>query len=125
MVEIQDELNLKVGNKEVVTLKPGVVKVVDVKVEELGSKKAKKVICLCKHPNAEEPIQISGIKYEKKEKLVTTGLWVNKDDEGNIQKGCALAVFLNLCGVETPAELKEKELTTVSDDSGYLIFKAY
>ena len=126
MVQIQDELGLRIGTEEAVTLGPGVVKIVEVKVEELGTNKSKKVICMCKHKDADDPIQISAIKYEKKEKLVTTGLWVNKDKEGFIQKNSALATFMNFCGVATPEELKGKELITITDEnSGYLVFKGY
>ena len=125
MVE-QNELKTRIGTEEAVTLKPGIVKIVEVKVEELGTNKSKKVICMCKHPDADDPIQISAIKYEKKEKLVTVGLWVNKDKEDFIQKNSALAAFMNFCDVATPEELKGKELKTITDDnSGYLVFKGY
>ena len=124
-MEQTNELQLPIGNEEAVTLQPTVVKILEVSTEEVGQKKAKKVIGLCKHPQAEAPIKISSVKYETKGKLETVGLWLNKDSKGLIRKGSALAVFLNFCGAKTIAETKGKELATTTDEKGYLVFKAY
>ena len=125
MVENQNTLKLTIGNEEVVALKPTNVKIIDVEEKELGVKKAKKIICICKHPDSIEPIHISSVKYENKGKLDTSGLWVNTDKGGLIRKGSALAVFMQSQGVKMPEELKGKEIMTAQDEKGYLCFKAY
>jgi len=124
MVE-QDELQTGIGTKEATNLKPTVVRIEEVRAEEVGTNKAKKIICICKHPDAENTIQISAVKYEHKGKLDTIGLWINKDEDGLIRKGSALAVFLNFCSVEVPGSLKGKEVATTTDENGYLVFKGY
>jgi hypothetical protein len=125
-MEQQEELKIGIGNEEAITLKPVNVKIQDVKVEEVGTtKKGKKVICACKHPDNELPIKISAVKYEKKGKLETSGLWVNLDSKKLIRKDSALAVFLNSVGAKTIEELKDKSIGTCTDEKGYLCFKAY
>jgi hypothetical protein len=125
MVETQDELKIGIGNEEAVTLKPSVVKILEVKKDAVGKKLSMKVICLVKHPDTLEPIHISAVKYENKGKLETSGLWVNKDSKGLIRKGSALAVFLNSVGCKSAEDLKDKEIQTCQDEKGYLVFKAY
>jgi len=125
MVEIQDELEIEIGNKEAVALKPTIVRIEEVKAEEVGTKKAKKIICLCRHPDAQDTIQISAVKYEHKGKLDTVGLWINIDEDKLIRKASALAVFMNYCNVKVPGDLKGKEVPTTQDDTGYLVFKGY
>jgi len=121
----EEELKLGIGTEEAVSLKPAKVRIVQVNVEELGAKKAKKVICLCKHPEKEAPIQISAIKYENKGKLDVSGLWINKDSKGLIRKGSALAVFLQNTGSQTIEQINGKDVDTTTDDKGYLVFKGY
>jgi len=125
MAETQDELKLQIGNKEAITLKPTMVEVVNVAIIEVGDKKAKKLVLEVKHPDNQDPIKISAVKYETKGKLDTSGLWVNLDSDKLIRKGCALAVFLNYVGAKSPQELKGMKLQTTSDEKGYLVFKAY
>jgi len=125
MVETQEELKLGIGTEEVATLKPAKVKITSIEVGEFGTKKAKKVVCSCAHPERTEPIKISAVKYEVKGKLDVSGLWINKDSKGLIKKGSALAVFLQTLGANTIADLKDKEAETTTDDKGYLVFKAY
>jgi len=124
-MEQQSELKIGIGNEEAITLKPTNVKIQDARIEEVGLKKAKKVICMCKHPDKVETIQISAVKYEVKGKLDTVGLWFNKDNKDLIRKGCALAIFLNSVGAKNIEELKNKEVSTTTDEKGYLCFKAY
>jgi hypothetical protein len=101
------------------------VEIMEAKTEEVGTKKSIKVICLCKHPEGIDPIKISSVKYELKGKLDTVGLWVNLDNKKLIRKGSALAVFLQFQGCQTIDQLKGKKIPTVTDDKGYLVFKAY
>ena len=52
-----EQLKIGIGNEEATTqLKPARVKIVGGKIEEVGEKKAKKVVCFCKHPEKEEAI---------------------------------------------------------------------
>ena len=119
------EMELGIGTEEATTLKPAKVSIKVVEINELGEKKSKKVVCFCKHPEKEENISISSIKYENKGKLEVSGLWVNKDGQGLIRKGSALAVFLNTMGCSKVVELEGKEVSTVTDEKGYLCFKGY
>jgi len=118
-------LQTNIGNEEAVTLKPAIVEIMEVKIEEVGAKKSSKVVCLCKHPDGMDPIKISSVKYELKGKLDTVGLWVNLDNKNMIRKGSALAVFLQFQGCQTIENLKGKKIPTTTDDKGYLVFKAY
>jgi len=120
-----EELKLGVGNEEAITLKPAIVKIERLEIQEVGTKKGKKVVCFAKHPDNPELIQISSVKYENKGKLEIAGLWVNKDSKGLIRKGSALAVFLNIYGAKTIEGINNKEIPTIQDDKGYLVFKAY
>ena len=126
MEEIQNELKLGIGTEEAITLKPSIVKVLSVKIEIVGEKKkAKKIVCEVKHPDKEEPIHISALKFEYKGKLEVSGLWLNTDSKGLIRKGSALAVFLQAVGSKDISGLENREIQTTTDDKGYLCFKAY
>lgn len=126
-MEDQEILNLETGEKEAVSLKPAKVKIENVSVQEVGTKGNKKLVCTVKHPDKDDAsISISAVKYEStKQKLTVSGLWVNLDDGGKIRKGTALANFIAHLKCNTPKELEGKEIDTVEDDSGYLVFKAY
>jgi len=124
-METQENLKIGIGTKEVEALKPATVKIVKVRIEEVGDKKNKKVVCSVKHPDREEPIDISTVKYERNDKIQTVGLWLNLDEDNLIRKGSALAVLLTFLKAETIEQLEDKEITTIQDDKGYLCFKAY
>ena len=126
MEETQNELQIGIGNEEAAaTLKPEIVKILSAKIEVVGKKNAKKVVCLCKHPAKEEPISISEVKYEKIGKLETSGLWFNQDSKKLIKKGSALATLMQSLGCQTIEALVGKDVATTTDDKGYLCFKAY
>jgi len=121
-----EQLKIGIGNEEAEKkLQPGKVKILGGKTEEVGEKKSQKLILLCKHPDKEEPISISSVKFEKKGKLETSGLWMNLDSKGLIKKNSAVAIFMQKAGVITIDLLIGKELETAIDESGYLCFKAY
>lgn len=124
-METQDILNLKIGEKESVNLKPARIKIVNVTVEEVGEKKNKKIVCNVKHPDKEELIKISSVKFENKGNLSSVGLWYNPDEDNNIRKGSALSVLMNFLNAPTPNDLTDKEIETAEDEKGYLTFKAY
>ena len=125
----QNELQTGIGTEEAATLKPTKVKVESVDVIEIENKvkkgKSKKVVCSVRHPDATEAIKISGVKYEDKGKLVTAGLWINKDSQDKIRKGSALAVLMQSIGATVVSDIKDKDIDTVADEKGYLVFKAY
>jgi len=125
-MEEQTELNKEIGTTEPEkkeALAPKKVKIVDVKLRD--TKKGKIVECEAKHPDREEPIHISSLSYIRDKQIVSGGLWFTLDKEEKIQKGSALAVFLNYVGVNNPISLKDKEIKTELDDKEWLCFKAY
>ena len=121
----QTSLETGIGTKEPVSLQPAKVKIENVNIEVVGDKKNEILKCAVKHPDKDELIKISEVKYEKNSELRTSALWVNKDDDGLIYKGSALATLLEFTGAKTPKDLEGKELDTVLDDRSFLAFKAY
>lgn len=124
-MEEQNELEIGIGTKEATSLKPAKVVVVSVTIEEVGEKDNKKVSLAVKHPDKEETIKISQVKYFKGDKVVTFGTWLNKDEDGLIRKGSALALVLEKAEVSTIKELEAKEFDTDVDDKGYLCLKLF
>lgn len=125
MADIQEELNLTIGTKEATTLEPATVQISTIKVEEVGPKKSKKLVCAVIHPKSETTINISSVKYENKGKLEVAGLWINRDSDNKIKKGSALATFMQSLGAQQVGQLIGKSVATIQDDKGYLVFKAY
>ena len=113
-METHEELQKEVGTKEPQnkTLEPKKVKIVEVNIVEVGEKKNKKVNCFVQHPDSEKGITISSAAYLRDKKIVTTGLWYNLDSEENIQKGSAVAIFLNYTSSKNLKELEGKEVET-------------
>jgi hypothetical protein len=122
---MNDELNWKIGNEETIALKPALVKIKDIISEEIGEKKNKKIVFHVKHPDNEELIKISSIKWENKGKLEVSGTWVNLDSKGELRKNSALVCFMVFNKVDNLQQFKDKEILTVTDEKGYLCFKAY
>ena len=118
-------LMLGVGTKEVASLKPAKVKIVDVKTVKVGDKGNKKVCLSIKHPDREELVEISSVKIETKGKLEFSGLWVNLDDDNLLRKGSVLARTLEFFNVSSALQLRGKEVDTLQDEKGYLAIKAY
>lgn len=119
--------------KERPKLKALPVKVLDFKIENVpareGSrlKEDKEVIhLLVEHPDKEEAISLSKVKYERGNKVVTGSLWNTLDDEGNISYDSALGNLLRFFGVDDLEGLKGKTLMTSQDsESGFLVIRAY
>ena len=125
-MEDQEILNLETGTKELVALEPKVVKIEKVYIVEVGDKKNKKATFEVKHPDKEEIIKISQVKYEQKGgKLVVVGTWANLDEDNLLRKGSALANFIEFCDAKVLKDMEGKEVPTVKDEKGYLCFKAY
>lgn len=126
-METQEELETEVGTieSEGKRLEPKKVKIVKVEVVEVGEKKNKKVVCEVKHPDTDGTISISSVAYLRDKKITNAGLWYNLDKEDKIQKGSALATFLEKTSSKNIKELEGKEVETEFDSSNYLCFKAY
>jgi len=124
-MEAQEILELETGTKEPIALKPATVDIKDVNVKEVGEKRHKKIVCLVKHPDRNEVIEISSIKYEKNGKLNVSGLFVNLDEDEKIRKGSPLAILMSALASKTPKEMEGKQIGTTEDERGYLCFKVY
>ena len=130
----QDELlNKGIGDKERKRLQPAKVTILGVTIKRIN-KEGKKmdsplVTFLCKHPDEEKQIQINKVKIEDvgSGKLIVVGMWVNVDEDGNIQKGDTLARVLDFLKAKNLSEVDGKEMEAIdeSKDSKYLCLKAY
>lgn len=125
-MEEQDILNLETGTKESVSLEPAKVKIVKVTIEPVGDKGNQKASFEVKHPDKEETIKVSEVKFEQKGgKLTTSGTWVNLDEDKKLRKGSALTILKDSMECKTLKEMEGKEVMTCKDEKGYLCFKAY
>ena len=124
-----DKLNVGIGTKETVSLEAKPVKILTVSIEEQKTKEGKvvgdKVVCICKHPDKDEAIAISSVKYEKNNQIKTSGTWFNLDSDDKIQKGSALSFLMTKLGAVSIKAMEGKEAETVIDEKGYLAMKAY
>lgn len=127
--KMEDKLKIGIGTKEATTLKPMKLHIlgmrIDTQKDGSGKQIGEKVICICKHPEKEDTIQVSKVRFEKKKKLTDSGLWFKQDEDGNIQKNSALAVFLSYLNARSVSDLEGKFCESVLDEDGYLCFKAY
>lgn len=133
-----DLFNKKVGNKEAKSLdaKPVVVlgfSVDSVKGKEggknAGKEVGKKLIVLCKHPNRDDPVKISSIMAlttttSGKKEIKSQTIWVNLDEDENLQLGSGIALLCQKYKVETLKELEGKTIDTELDGK-FLTIKAY
>lgn len=123
--EEQNELELGIGDKEAISLKPAKVKIMEARIETIEKAKSDKVVLSIKHPDKEELINISSVKFIKGSQVTESGTWLNKDEDKKIRKGSALACLLIKAGANTIKELEGKELESELDKNGYLCLKAY
>jgi len=121
----EDILTKPIGDKEIKKLEASKVKVIHANIEEKGEKKTKLLVLECKHPQQEEHITLSKVQFIENKLVKTIGLWINLDEDENIQKGSALARFMKWNALLQLTDLKDKELETVLDEKGYLVIKAY
>ena len=106
-------------------LKPSKVVITKYEIKNVESIRTDKVIFFVKHPNSPEEIQLSKVALIDKTKLSFVGTWMKLDEDNLISKNSALAKFLNYLGAKNLDETVGKEVETVSEDSGYLVFKCY
>jgi len=129
----QSILDVGIGIKEPVTLKPAKVAVQNVRAEpkkKLDSDKivGELIILQCKHPNREELIELSNAKVlGANDKIKLSALWFNKDDDGKLAKKSTASQVLRHYNVSNYGELVGKEIDTVvqSESNTFLCIKAY
>ena len=117
-----------VGTKEAESLSAKPVLVAGHRIEDVFNKEkekvGKKVVLICKHPDREDNIEISKVKYLKNDAVVSSGLWFNLDEDNMIPKNSALAHTLNQYECNIVADIDGKTVKT-DLDKGYLVIKAY
>lgn len=121
----EDILTKAIGNKEIKKLEEKDVTVVHATVDEKGEKKNLLLSLSVKHPDKEELINLSQVQLIDGKNVKTVGLWVNLDEDKNIQKGSVLNKFMDFYKIKVLTELKDLILHTVYDTKGYLCIKAY
>lgn len=128
-MEINEKLKTEIGTKEPKKLAPEKVIALSIVIESVKNKKGEEVgdkaTLTCKHPDQEDPIKISNVKYEKGKNLKVAALWYNLDEDQKIFKNSALAIWMKHNGLITLENIEKMELETTQDDEGYLVFKAY
>ena len=126
-------LQTKTGEKEQpkTTVGPAKVKIASVVIKD-KDKDGKKMTTplaqfMVKHPDKEELILISKIKFLQGEKLVAKGFWVQLDEDNKFYKGSTIDLILKCLKCETLEDTYGKEIDTVeeNENSPYLCLKAY
>lgn len=86
----------------------------------------KKLVLVVAHPDVKDrKIEISSAKYQQKNQLKTSGLWVKLDNNNKLPFRSATANLLRHLGKSTIKQLAGVEVDTVTDEQGYLAVKAY
>jgi hypothetical protein len=120
--------NVEIGKDEP-QLKPTRVKIFEYEVKPVMTKEGKvigdKLNFICKYPDKNESIDISGVSYLAKDKLKSTGLWLKLDNDKKIPFKSALAYLMRFYKVTSLKQLCGLEVDTVADENGYLLIKAY
>jgi len=133
MEENEKILDAKVGGNDVPknTVNPAKVTIASVTIKTTNKEGKKMDTPLAefhvKHPDKEECLKITKVKFLDGETLKTVGFWVQIDPDGNFYKGSSVERILSKLGCETLADTVGKEIDTVeeSKDSPYLCLKAY
>ena len=104
------------------------VSITGINEEEVFFKDAKeaslKLVLKVKHPDVPE-MELGKVKFEKNKKLKETGLWLSKDNDGNLPYNSAVATLLRFYGCSKITDLVGKTIQTTQDENGFLIAKAY
>lgn len=132
---VEDIFSKGIGNKEgskSLDAKPVVVqgKVAEPVMGKAGSKNAgkevgKKLSLVCKHPDKEEPIKISSMVFISGKTVKSSTMWINLDEDGNIQKGSTVAMLLQKYQLPNVNAIEGKTLETELDENKFLAIKAY
>lgn len=128
VVETKKE-NIGIGEDKP-QLGAAMVTIVNFRLDEIKTKskegKAERITLIVDHPEVKDrPIEITGVRYEKGDKILSSGLWWKLDSEGKIPFRSALAYALRAIGAKTLKEMIGKTVKTVLDDNDYLVIKAY
>lgn len=94
-------------------------------VKKNDKKIADKLVLKVKHPDMEDLVEISGVKYQSGDKLKVSGLWIKVDKDGKLAFNSATASLLRHLNKPTIKDLKGEQVDTVADDKGYLVVKGY
>ena len=131
----EDIFSKGIGNKEgpkSLQAKPVVVqgKIAEQVMGKVGSKNAgkevgRKLSLICKHPDKDEPIKISSLVFIVGKTIKTSTMWINLDEDGNIQKGSIIANLLEKYQVPNVNALEGKTLQTELDENKFLAIKSY
>lgn len=136
-MEIDEKLKIGIGTKEPERLKPAKVKVLTIDIskpkdkegniikDKSGKEYDDKVTFGCKHPDKEETIELSKVRYLRNDKVTESGLWFKQDTDGLLPKNSATSIMLRHYGAQVLADMRQKELETVAGDDGFLCIKAY
>lgn len=128
--DTQEILNIGIGKKEPVTLKPSKVEVQGIRLdpkEKDGKKVGDLIVLICKHPDKDETIELSNAKVLSNEKVKLSALWFNKDEDGLLAKKSVAAQILRHYEVANFGDLvgKQIETTIQAENNTYLCIKAY
>ena len=130
-METQELMKTGIGTKESQTLNPAIVKIVSVRfqTETKDGKKMDTPLAHfeCKHPDKEDLISLTKVKYEKNGKLEVVGLWAQLDEDNKFKKSSSVSALLIFLGCSNIEETYGKEINTIkqSEDNNYLCMKAY
>ena len=124
-MEIEYE-DMEIG-KELPPLVAGKVMVVgyaEQDVEKEGKLIGKKLVLKVDYPGI-PGMEVSKLKFIKNKQVKESGLWLNKDSEGNLPHNSAVANLLRFYGCRRISQMVGKEIETAVDDMGFCIVKAY
>jgi len=131
----KDLFSIEVGNKEGMKSLPAKPVVVVGKVAEpvlgkkdgkkAGKEVGKKLVIMAKHPDREEPIKISSMLFISGKTLKSSTIWINIDEDGNIEKGSQVAILLEKYQAKTLNDLEGKTLQTELDENKFLAIRCY
>jgi len=121
-----DEIGIGTKEKQSLSAKP--VKVISHRIDPVKNKEDKdvgdKLVLVCKHPEREDPIELSKVTYLKGKQVTSSGLWVHQDEDGLIPKNSALSTAMKKYGCSIIKDFDGKEIETEIDGM-YLVIKAY
>jgi len=127
-----DILNATVGENEgskALDCKPVTVASIIIQTHNKNGEKMENelVNVLCKHPDKDDPIKLTQIKWINGDKMVNTSLFVTLDGDKKFMKDSGIAKLLAFKNVKTLKELEGLEFETVkeSERSKYMCLKCY
>ena len=125
-------LNATVGENEgskALECKPVVIVGIVIQTHNKDDKKmdSELVNIMCKHPDKEDPVKLTQIKWINGDKMTNTSLFVTLDSDGKFMKDSGIARLLLFAKKSTLKELEGLTLDTVkeSEISKYMALKCY